>query len=62
MKHGLVDRFVLLIHPLVLGSGIHLFTDGGDLTAFHLVSTKATSHGVVVAIYEPDDTNAVPRP
>lgn len=28
MKHNLVDQYVLLIHPLVLGSGRRLFTDG----------------------------------
>ena len=29
MPHHLVDEFVLLIHPLVLGSGHRLFPDGG---------------------------------
>ncbi len=53
MKHNLVDRYVLLIHPLVLGSGRHLFTDGGAFAALHLVSAKATPNGVVVATYEP---------
>ncbi len=55
MKHKLVDRYVLLIHPLVLGSGRHLFTDGGAFAALHLVSAKATPTGVVVATYEPAD-------
>jgi dihydrofolate reductase len=53
MKYNLVDRYVLLIHPLVLGSGRHLFTDGGAFAALHLVSAKATPKGVVVATYEP---------
>src|SRR6266581_6910065 len=53
MKHTLVDRYVLLIHPLVLGSGRHLFTDGGAFAALHLVSAKATPNDVVVATYEP---------
>jgi dihydrofolate reductase len=53
MKHNLVDRYVLLIHPLVLGSGRHLFTDGGTFAALHLVSANATPNGVVVATYEP---------
>lgn len=50
-----VDRYVLLIHPLVLGSGRHFFTDGGAFAAFHLVSAKGTPSGVVVATYEPSD-------
>jgi dihydrofolate reductase len=53
MKHNLVDRYVLLIHPLVLGAGRHLFTDGGAFAALHLVSAEATPNGVVVATYGP---------
>jgi dihydrofolate reductase len=53
MQHNLVDRYVLLIHPLVLGSGRRLFTDSGAFAALHLVSAKATPNGVVVATYEP---------
>src|SRR5258708_16889935 len=53
MKHNLVDRYVRLIHPLVLGSGRHLFTDGGAFAALHLVSAKATPNGVGAATYEP---------
>ena len=58
MKHNLVDRYVLLIHPLVLGSGHHLFTDGSAFAALHLVSAKATPNGVVVATYEPAESMA----
>jgi riboflavin biosynthesis pyrimidine reductase len=24
--HGLVDEYILLVHPLILGSGLRLFT------------------------------------
>ena len=53
MQHHLVDRYVLLIHPLVLGSGRRLFTDGSAFAEFHLVRANATPKGVVVATYEP---------
>ena len=53
MKHNLIDRFVLLIHPLVLGSGRRLFTDDDAFAALRLVSAKPTPNGVVVATYEP---------
>ena len=52
MRHGLVDDYVLLIHPLVLGSGRPLFA-GGDLTALRLVGTTITTTGVVIATYQP---------
>jgi dihydrofolate reductase len=46
-KHNLVDRYVLLIHPLVLGLGQRLFADGSAFAAFQLVRAKATPNGVV---------------
>jgi dihydrofolate reductase len=53
MKHNLIDRYVLLIHPLVLGSGRHLFADNNQFSKLQLVSAKATPTGVVAAIYQP---------
>jgi dihydrofolate reductase len=54
-RHGLVDRFVLMIHPLVLGSGHRLFPDGSALTRLHLVDSVTTTTGVVIATYVPTD-------
>jgi dihydrofolate reductase len=51
MRKKLIDEFVLLIHPLVLGSGRRLFTDGGASAALRLVDTKNTSTGVIIATY-----------
>ena len=48
---NLVDTFVLLIHPLVLGSGRRLFPEGGAAATLQLVSARATSTGVVIATY-----------
>jgi dihydrofolate reductase len=53
MKHNLIDRYILMIHPVVLGTGQRLFDDIGQLTTLQLVSAKPTPKGVVVAIYEP---------
>ena len=53
MKHNLVDQYVLLIYPLVLGSGHHLFTDGGAFARLRLVDAKTTTTGVVIATYQP---------
>jgi dihydrofolate reductase len=53
MRRNVVDEYVLLIHPLVLGSGRRLFADGGALAALQLVESKTTSKGVVIATYHP---------
>jgi dihydrofolate reductase len=58
MRHNLVDKYVLLIHPLVLGSGRHLFTDGGSFAALRLFDTKMTTTGVMIATYQPDEPTA----
>jgi dihydrofolate reductase len=53
MKHNLVDRYVLLIHPVVLGTGRRLFEDNTHLSNLQLVKAKPTQNGVIVAVYEP---------
>lgn len=53
MRRNLVDTFVLLIHPLVLGAGRRLFAEGGPAAALRLVEARATASGVVMATYEP---------
>jgi dihydrofolate reductase len=52
MRANLVDEYVLLIHPLVLGLGQRLFGEGESFT-LRLVGSKTTSTGVVVARYQP---------
>ena len=58
MRCNLVDEYVLLIHPLVLGSGRRLFTDAGSFAALRLVGIKTTTTGVVIATYEPTGPTA----
>jgi dihydrofolate reductase len=52
MRDNLVDQFVLLIHPLVLGSGRRLFADGGPSAHLRLIDTVTTTTGVVIATYD----------
>jgi dihydrofolate reductase len=52
-RGGLVDEYVLLIHPLVLGSGRRLFPDGAVPSPLQLVESLSTSTGVVIATYRP---------
>jgi dihydrofolate reductase len=52
-KHSLVDEYVLLIHPLVLGSGRRLLNDGNASAALRLIDTRTTTTGVVIVTYQP---------
>jgi dihydrofolate reductase len=58
MRANLVDEYVLLIHPLVLGTGRRLFSDGGSSADLRLVDTKTTTTGVVIATYQPVEPTA----
>ena len=49
----LVDRYVLLLHPLVLGTGRRLFPEGGPSTTLRLVDSVPTTTGVIIATYRP---------
>jgi dihydrofolate reductase len=51
LRDDLVDRFILLIHPLVLGTGQRLFDDAEAPVRFELADTRTTSTGVLVATY-----------
>jgi dihydrofolate reductase len=55
MPHKLIDVFALSIHPLVLGSGTRLFNDPRHFAALHLVDSKTTGTGVVIANYVPGE-------
>jgi dihydrofolate reductase len=50
---GLVDEYVLLIHPLVLGSGRRLFPDGAPPAHMRLAGSVPTNAGVIIATYRP---------
>ena len=52
MRHNLIDEYLLSIHPLVLGSGRHLFPDGGAYAALRLIDTTITTTGVIIATYQ----------
>ena len=58
IRSNLVDDYVLLIHPLVLGSGRRLFADDGAFAALRLVESQTTSTGVVIATYRPAEQAA----
>jgi dihydrofolate reductase len=53
LRRDLVDEFVLLIHPLVLGTGRRMFSEGVPATRFRLADVTPTTTGVLVATYQP---------
>jgi len=48
---GLVDEYVLMIHPLILGSGRRLFPEGAPAD-LHLADSVSTTTGVIMARYQ----------
>jgi dihydrofolate reductase len=51
LGHGLVDEVLLLVYPVLLGTGKRFFSDVSAPRELALVSTKAASSGVVISIY-----------
>ena len=52
MAADLIDEYLLMIHPLVLGTGRRLFP-GGVHVSVRLTDSVTTATGVVIATYEP---------
>jgi dihydrofolate reductase len=52
MAAKLIDEYLLMIHPLVLGTGRRLFPEDVHAT-LRLIGTATTPTGVVIATYEP---------
>lgn len=53
LPHGLVDELLLMIHPVVLGSGQRLFGLDDDVRTFRLLTSRTTGSGVLLATYRP---------
>lgn len=54
MRHDLIDEYMLVIHPCVLGVGRRLFPESATPpTSLRLVSATPTRTGALVAVYQP---------
>lgn len=51
LKNDLVDELWLMIHPITLGKGKKLFTDGPIPAAFAVKESTVTPSGVIMANY-----------
>ncbi|MHC9084048.1 dihydrofolate reductase family protein [Luteimonas sp. RIT-PG2_3] len=52
LEHGLADEVVLIVSPVLLGTGKRLFAEGTPAQSFVLVSTQATPAGVILSTYK----------
>jgi dihydrofolate reductase len=52
LKNDLVDELRLKIHPLTLGKGKKLFTNGAIPAAFTLTESIVTPGGVIIVHYK----------
>lgn len=65
LSHDLADELLLLVYPVLLGSGKRLFAGVSTGRELALVSSTAGSAGVVINTYRPAGalrTGAVPEP
>lgn len=54
LEHGLADELVLLVFPVLLGTGKRIFSEGTPPREFKLVSSKAVGSGVIISTYKPN--------
>jgi dihydrofolate reductase len=53
MRENLIDLYRFMLHPLVLGKGKRLFTNGVDQRVLELAETKMFGTGIVILEYRP---------
>jgi len=54
LEHGLADEVLLLVFPVLLGTGKRIFSGGTPPRELALVSTKVVSSGVIISTYRPN--------
>lgn len=57
---GLVDEYVLMIEPVLLGGGKGIFPTDGEMRSLELVSVTQSSTGVLVCTYRPGEMPPMP--
>lgn len=51
LAEGLLDELRLLVHPIVVGDGRHLFEGGASRVPLNLAEARPHSNGVVALRY-----------
>jgi class 3 adenylate cyclase/dihydrofolate reductase len=62
LKNDLVDEYRILVYPVILGSGKHLFADHIDTQHLRLVRSRTFGSGVVLLVFEPASAAPAPGP
>lgn len=52
LEHGLADEVVLVVYPVLLGTGKRFFTEGTPARAFELASSRAMPSGLLLSTYK----------
>ena len=52
LDHGLAEEVLLIVYPVLLGTGKRLFAEGTLPRSFELVSTKTTPTGILFSAYK----------
>lgn len=52
LQHGLTDELLLIVYPVLLGTGKRLFAEGTSARSFELVSAKALPSGIILSSYK----------
>ncbi|MGH7725323.1 MAG: dihydrofolate reductase family protein [Candidatus Eiseniibacteriota bacterium] len=52
LEHGLVDEVLLVVYPVLLGTGKRFFAEGTPARTLELVSTQAMPSGVILSAYK----------
>jgi dihydrofolate reductase len=60
-RAGLVDEYVLVIHPVAFGGGLPLFRDLPEALRLVLLEARTFDTGTVLHIYQPSDRAERPR-
>jgi dihydrofolate reductase len=53
IEHDLVDEYMVMIEPVLLGGGKRLFPEDGQARPLELVSATTAGTGVVICFYRP---------
>ncbi len=52
LEHALADEVLLVVYPVLLGTGKRFFAEGTPPRSFDLVSTRAMPSGIILSTYK----------